>query len=131
MKLANIKIIHRQSVEVGMEQTYVVILSGQSLFAEGIASRLQQCLELIKLEVLVPGQFDIMSQVIAAQPSVVILDDTDPGIEQYCSLDKLLRLLPKLKIILLDLQQEQVQVVNSDQCLVTRVHDLAQVIQPA
>jgi DNA-binding NarL/FixJ family response regulator len=114
-----------------MEQTHVVILSGQSLFAEGIASRLRQYLQLVNLEIVVPGSLDVVSQIIAARPSVVILDDTDPGIEQYCSLGKLLRLFPKLKVIILDLQQEQIQVVDSEQRLATRVHDLAQMIQPA
>jgi DNA-binding NarL/FixJ family response regulator len=111
-----------------MEQTHVVILSSQSLFAEGIASRLLQYLQLVELEIIAPWHLDAMSRIIAARPSVVILDDTAPGIAQYCSLDKLLRLLPKLKVILLDLQQEQIQVVDSEQCLATGLSDLAKMI---
>ncbi len=114
-----------------MIQTHVVILSNQSLFAEGIASRLRQYLQLVKLEIIDPWQLDNMSQIVAAQPSVVILDDTDPRIAQYCSLDKLLRLLPKLKVIILNLQQEHIQVLDSEQRRVTKVHDLAKMINVA
>jgi len=114
-----------------MVQTHVVILSSQSLFAEGIASRLRQYLQLVTLEIIDPWQLDDISQIIAAQPSVVILDDTDPGITHYCSLDKLLRSLPKLKVIILDLQQEHIQVLASEQRRVTKVHDLAKMINVA
>jgi len=111
-----------------MIQTHVIILSNQSLFAEGIASRLRQYLQLVQLEIIAPWQSDAMSRIVAARPSVVILDDTDPEIAHYCPLDKLLRLLPKLKVIILNLQQEQVRVLDSEQRMVTQVRDLAKMI---
>ncbi len=111
-----------------MIQTHVIILSNHSLFAEGIASRLRQYLQLVQLEIIAPRRLDAMSRIVAIQPSVVILDDTDPEIAQYCPLDKLLRLLPKLKVIILGLQQEHIRVLDSEQRMVTQVHDLAKVI---
>ena len=65
-----------------MVRTPVVILSGQSLFAEGIASRLRQYPHLVQLEIVDPRRPDAMAQITAAQPSAVILDVADPGLTQ-------------------------------------------------
>ena len=112
-----------------MVQTRVVILSDQSLFAEGIASRLRQYLQLVELEVVDPRQPDAMAQVTAARPSVVILDVTYSGDTQVCSLGNLLLSFPKLKVICLDLQQEQIQVVTSEQHTAVEVRDLVEEIK--
>jgi DNA-binding NarL/FixJ family response regulator len=111
-----------------MVRTRVVILSGQSLFAEGIASRLRQCLESVELEIVDPRRPDATAQISAAEASIVILDVTDPGVTQFCSLSELLLSLPRIKIICLDPQQEQIQVVTSEQHPAVEVRDLTEAI---
>ncbi len=110
-------------------QTRVVILSGHSLFAEGVANRLRQYLQQVELEIVDPRQPDVMLQVAAARPSIVILDMTDTVVTRFCSLSKLLRSLPALKVIRLDPQQEQIQIVTSEQRSAVEVHDLVEVIE--
>jgi DNA-binding NarL/FixJ family response regulator len=110
-------------------QTRVVILSGQALFAEGIASRLRQYLQLEELEIVDAGQPDALAEIAAVRPSVVILDVTDSEVTELCSLSQLLFAFPKLKVICLDPQQEQVQVVTGKQHAAVNVRDLAAVIE--
>lgn len=111
-----------------MVRTGVVILSGQSLFAEGIASRLQRYRQLVELEIVAPGQPDAVAQIAAAHPSTVILDVTDPGATQFCSLSELLLSQPRIRIICLDPQQEQIQIVTSEQHPAVEVRDLVEAI---
>ena len=111
-----------------MVRMRVVILSSHSLFAEGIASRLRQHLQSVEFEIMDPRQPDAMAQIAATQPSIVILDGTDSGATQSCFLSKLLLTFPKLKVICLDPQQEQIQVVTSEQHRAVKVHDLVEVI---
>ena len=80
------------------------------------------------LEILDPRQPDVVTQIAAAQPSIVILDGGDSETSRFCSLSQLLRSLPELRIIRLDPEQDQVQVVTSEQCPAVEVRDLADVI---
>jgi DNA-binding NarL/FixJ family response regulator len=112
-----------------MMQARIVILSGQSLFAEGLASRLRQYLGPAEIQIVDPLQPDVLAQVAAAQPSAVILDGTDAEVTQLCSLGGLLLALPDLKIIVLDPREDQAQVVTSERHLAASVRDLALVIE--
>jgi DNA-binding NarL/FixJ family response regulator len=118
----------RQAVEVCSVRTCVVI-SGHSLFAEGIASQLQQHLQQWELQVVDARQPDATAQIIATQPSAVILDTTDPEIAQLCILSRLQLALPGLKIICLDPQQEQIQVLTSEQRPANQLRALIEVIE--
>ena len=110
-------------------QKYVVILSSQSLLAEGVASRLRQYLNHTELEIVDPRQADAMLNIINIQPSILLLDITDAEAVRICSLSKLLLSLPELKIIRLDPQHEQIQVVTSEQHPAVNVHDLIEIIE--
>lgn len=112
-----------------MMQTRVVILSGHSLFAEGIARRLQEYLQLAKFEIVDPRHLDAMAQISAARPSIVILDVTDSKVTQFCPLSKLLLSFPELRVICLDPQQDQIQVVTGEKRKAVEVRDLAEVIE--
>jgi acyl-CoA synthetase (AMP-forming)/AMP-acid ligase II len=112
-----------------MVQTSVVILSGHSLFAEGVASRLRQHLQRVELKVVDPRQTDAMAQIVAARPSTVILDVFDPEATQIFSLSKLLLLFPALKVIRLDSQQQKIQVVTSEQRWVDEIGELIDMIE--
>lgn len=114
-----------------MEQSGVVILSDHSLFIEGVTNRLRQYLHQVELKVVDPRQPDAMAQIIALQPSTVILDVTNPEITQLCSLTKLLLSLATVKVIRLDLRQDQIQIVTSEQRPAVEVRDLVEVIEPS
>ena len=107
----------------------VVILSSRSLFVEGVASRLKQHLPEENVQVVDARQSDALEQVVAAQPTSVILDATDADVTKNCPLSKLLNALPLLKVIRLDPQQNKIQVVISEQRSVDQVSDLIEVIQ--
>ncbi len=108
----------------------VVILSSHLLFAEGIANRLHQHLQQIKLEIIDPRQTRAMAQIIAIRPSIVILDITDSQVMQFCSVSQLLLSLPDSgKVIRLDPHQKQIQVLTSEQHPAVNVGDLIEVIK--
>jgi DNA-binding NarL/FixJ family response regulator len=117
------------AVQANMMQTRVVILSAHSLFAEGIARRLQEYLQLAKLEIVDPRHLDAMAQISAARPSIVILDVTDSKVTQFCPLSNLLLSFPELRVICLDPQQDQIQVVTGEKRKAVEVRDLAEVIE--
>ena len=106
----------------------VIILSSRSLFVEGVATRLRQHLAEQDVVTVDARQADVLTSVVAAQPSVVILDATDVEAAQACPVGDLLKALPSLKIIRLDPQQNQIQVVVSEQRVVHEVRDLIDVI---
>ncbi len=106
----------------------VIILSSRSLFVEGVATRLRQHLAEGDVHTIDARQADVLELVIAAQPSVVIVDATDTEAAQACSIGDLLQALPTLRLVRLDPQQKQVQVVVSEQRVVDEIRDLVDVI---
>lgn len=115
-----------------MARTRVVILSGQSLFAEGVASRLRQHLDRLELVTIDSRKSDALQQVLDARPSTVILDAADVvDITQDCPLGDLIRELPSFKIIRLDSQQQEIRIVTSEQRLAGEVKDLIELIEPS
>ena len=112
-----------------MADARVVILSTRSLFVEGVANRLKQHLPEERVKVVDARQTDALEQVIAAQPTSVILDATDAEATKNCPLSKMLNALPLLKVIRLDPQKDKIQVVVSEQRVVEQVSDLIEVIK--
>lgn len=118
-------------VEVDVARTRVVILSGQSLFAEGVASRLRQHLDRLELVVIDSRESDALQQVLDARPSTLILDAADVmDITQNCPLGDLMRALQPFKIIRLDSQQQAIRILTSEQRLADEVKDLIELIEP-
>ncbi len=109
----------------------VAVLSSQSLFAEGVATRLKQHLKSDSLVLVDARRDDALDQVVAAQPSAVIVDAGDAAAEQFCSLGKLLEALPLLTIIRLDPHSSMVQVVTSAERRISQVQDLIEMIRAA
>jgi len=112
-----------------MATAHVVILSTRSLFVEGVAKRLKRQLPEEHMQVVDARQADALEQVVAARPTIVILDATDAEATRNCPLSKMLNALPKLKVIRLDPQKDQIQVVVSEQRAVEQVSDLIEVIK--
>ncbi len=110
-------------------RTRVVILSGHSLFAEGVASRLKKHLDRLDLQVVDINEDDVLSKIVSLRPASVILDAMDAETNDAIPLTKLLKSLPEVTVIRLDPQQSQVQVVTSEERMLGEVKDLIEVIQ--
>ncbi len=110
-------------------RTRVVILSGHSLFAEGVASRLKKHLDRLDLQVVDINEEDVLSTLVSLKPATVILDAMDAETSKTIPLSKLLKSLPDVTIIPLDPQQTRVQVVTSKEHMLGEVKDLIEVIQ--
>ena len=106
----------------------MVILSGKSLFAEGIASRLRQFPQRVDVSILDPLEGDPISRVGRDHPAAVIIDGSEPKTDTYCSLCELLFNNPGLKVIRLDPEQSVVQIVTSAQLKASDVRDLVELI---
>lgn len=99
--------------EAPVAQIRVVILSGRSLFTEGLASRLRQLAEQFIVHQIDSRQADALDRVIAAQPSTVILDVTDEDFDRSW-IGAMVDALPSVKIIRVDPEQQNIQVVTSE-----------------
>ena len=107
----------------------LAIASGRSLFAAGVASRLRQYLPEVELKLIDLRQADAPRQIASVQPTVVILDVTDPEVVELLPLQQLLKVQPSLKIIHLDPQQAEIQVITSQQHVAAEVQDLVRMIK--
>ncbi len=114
--------------EMSLTPPRIVVLSTQTLFAEGLLANLRQKSEKYQLQTLDAQLPDVMAQLAAYQPSLVLLDATDAGVNDRCLLAGLVTTLPALIIIRLDPQQGQLQVVTSQLRTITRMSDMVAVI---
>jgi len=105
----------------------VVVLRGGSLFTEGVTRRLQDHLDKFDLKVVDARRCDAIAQIVAAQPTAVILDDSDPSLEED-SIKQLLVALPCLKVVCLNPALAQVQVIQWEQQQASEVRDLVRVL---
>jgi len=113
-----------------MMRTHVVILSGHSLFAEGIASRLQQYAEQIDVVFVDPGQDEYLERVEKFQPSTVFIDAQDSKTNQCCLLCELLIEFPNITLVRLTVDQKDVQVIRSKKQQFDDVQDLVNIFLP-
>ncbi len=107
----------------------VVILSNHSLFAEGIARRLQQFPQQIEVCLVNPFDADAAARIHQCAPSAVITDAHDPEALQLCSLSELMFSNPALKILRLNSQQDTIQVVSSENLPVGKIEDLVDILK--
>ena len=113
-----------------MMRTHVVILSGHSLFAEGIASRLQQYAEQVDVVFVDPGQDEYLEQVEKFEPSTVFIDALDAKPTQCCLLCELLIEFPNITLVRLTVDQKDVQVIVSKKQQFDDVQDLVNIFLP-
>ncbi len=112
-----------------MSQTQVVILTAQSLFIEGIISRLKKYPQRIDLTIINPVEHtNYLEQIIKIQPSTLILNSIKDKEQNNLPLPLLLKELPSLRVIYLDIMKNTIQVVNSSTLTVERVGELLEII---
>jgi hypothetical protein len=110
-------------------QTQIVILSGHSLFAEGVASRLRQYPQRVNVHFVDPQHTDYMDQVKDIHPTAVVLDAADVDNSQCCLLCDLLMAMPNLTIVRLEAQKADIQIVNSSHHHINEVRDIIDIIE--
>jgi DNA-binding NarL/FixJ family response regulator len=96
-----------------LTRTSVVILSGHTLFVEGVATRLGKQTDRVKLHVVDSAQEKALEQVASVRPGAVILDATDPDATRNCPLNRLFGPCRRC-VIRLDPESNQIQVVTSE-----------------
>lgn len=110
-------------------RTRVVILSGHSLFAEGVASRLKKYNDRLDLCIVDLEEEDFLSRIISLGPATIILDALSEEDQEKVRLSKLVKALPDLTVVQLDPKQSEVQVLTSRGHILDEVKDLIDVIQ--
>lgn len=111
-----------------MPRKRLVILSGQSLFAEATANRLRQFGDEIQILVLDPNVPDFLKQVQRSKPSLIIMDAQDPDLAKLCPLSELLTAVPGAKVVLLDSQRSYIHVITSEHRQAVEARDLIELI---
>ena len=107
-----------------MTQPRIAVLSSRTLFAAGMAATLRRRLDRRAFRTFDAQQPEAMEQLVAFRPSVVLLDAADEVVSRRYPLGSLFGALPALTIVLVDPQDEQVQVVTSQQRAIRRMSDI-------
>lgn len=113
-----------------VDRTSVVILSGHSLFTEGVAARLRRHEDWLDLHMVDAERADALQQVVAARPATVILDADDPQVARHCTLSELFEALPQVRVVRLDPEANRIQLLTSEQRQAVDIADLIDVLQP-
>lgn len=111
-----------------MLKTKVVVLSGHSLFADGTASRLEQYSEDLETVILDPARPDIMEELLAIKPAFAIIDAHDPNLSKSSGLAGIFQALPDLRVVMLDSQSAEIQLLSSRTFRAGAVRDLIEVL---
>jgi hypothetical protein len=92
----------------------ILILTGRSLFADGVISKLSSSPMVGELEVVDLRQADPLQAIAAANPDFLILDETDPEITEQLK-SELFTLFSNLKVIILDPQKNSLRVLRCEE----------------
>jgi DNA-binding NarL/FixJ family response regulator len=89
------------------------MIAGHSLLLEGVASRLLDLTEDVELHTFDPQALDLLKVVAGSKPEVVLLDEQDPLVRERCALADLLRELPEARILLLNSERSDLQIITN------------------
>ena len=95
-----------------MNPLHVAILFRNSLFAAGIASRLEEA-GFSNVSLLDVSQYDTAKIVQTVQPKIIIFDSSDLGVTENLCFFAILRNLPGVQILQVDYAREEVQIYCS------------------
>lgn len=111
-----------------MAKTTIAVLSGQSLFADGTASRLHQHSQDVETFILDPSSPDTMLQLAELQPSAVIIDSHDPNLNDEISLPAIFHAVPKSRVVMLNSQSSGIQILTVHTVEAEAVRDLIELL---
>ena len=111
-----------------MEERRVVVLYGASLFVAGVEASLRDRpgLDVVRIDAALP---DAGRRLKSLRPDVIIFDSGDARLVALPDMTQLLRDNPGVLVIGLDLTNNEVTVVSSQQRSATKVEDLVEAIQ--
>lgn len=101
----------------------ILILTGHSLFTDGVISKLLNSPLAGKFDVVDMRQPDTMQAVIKANPDYLILDETDPELTEQLK-SELFTALSCLKVIFLDPQRNHLRVLQCEEYDNSQIWDL-------
>jgi hypothetical protein len=101
----------------------ILILTGHSLFADGVVSKLLNSPLAGKFEVVDLRQPDPIHAIIEANPDYLILDETDPELTEQVK-SELFSALTCLKVIFLDPQKNHLRVLQCEEYDNSQIWDL-------
>jgi DNA polymerase/3'-5' exonuclease PolX len=110
-------------------ESKIAILTAHSLLADGLISRLHDYPEAAELKVFNGQEPDVLNQLIAFKPQVLILEEEETQSSNTVSLKQILAILPTLLVIYLHLGRPEVQVIQSEQCPAPGVKELLEIIR--
>jgi hypothetical protein len=101
----------------------VVVLTGRSLFTEGVISKLRRSSQVRSFDVIDMCQPDPLRMIEALRPDVIVVDGNDP---EYCAKLKgnTFPNLSHLKIIFLDSQSARTRILQWQEHDTTQIADL-------
>jgi hypothetical protein len=111
-----------------MEARRVVVISGRSLFAEGMASSLCRSADSLQIEVLDPREPQVLDRIAELAPATVILDTRDTTLAENSIVTALLDVLPDLRIIRLDPKNDRIQIVIAKHRKAANIDELIELI---
>jgi hypothetical protein len=112
-----------------MTHSRIAILTGHSLLADGIISRLNEYPDAIDLQIFDKNKPNMLADIKKFQPVVVILEEYGSHDLESYSLKQILNISPSLVIIYLRHGQSKVQILQSGQVPANRVRELLDIIQ--
>jgi hypothetical protein len=101
----------------------ILILTGHSLFTDGVISKLLNSPLAGKFDVVDLRQPDPLQAVIEANPDYVILDETDPELTEQLK-SELFTAVSHLKVIFLDPQKNHLRVLQCEEYDNSQIWDL-------
>jgi hypothetical protein len=82
----------------------------------------------LQISVIDPRDEHALEKIAELAPGTVILDMSDPSVEESCPVTVLLDLIPDLRIIRLDPRDETIQIVSGEHRRATNITELIEVI---
>ena len=89
----------------------VVVLTGQSLLAQGIILNLRKFSDSLTVESLEVNRPDLVETLALLQPEIIIMEASNNG--QGCSLNRLFEVLPNLIVVEVNLKTSSMQLIRS------------------
>ena len=107
----------------------VVVLAHHSLFADGLASSLAQYSDIFDVHLIDGVKADTQQKLRRLQPVIVVMDTLDTELMLALPAVQVLQILPNTKIIQINCNSDDVQIISSEQQRVSQFAELVAVLQ--
>jgi hypothetical protein len=105
-----------------------MVLTGKSLLAQGMISRLRQYSRLFSLRVLNVSSPDFLQQVSEFRPEIIIFDERDIKASSNLTLADFLDFMPEVILVELQLETSDVKMIQGARVKASNAEELFQII---